>query len=109
MHEHLDVDGTVRLGLVGDLDMSVAHTLPKRLEEIKTTGHSVRLDLSRLRFIDSSGVQALLVAVTDARWTGWQLDVAPEISPAVARAAEIVGIAAVLWPPDRPPRVIPLG
>lgn len=102
MHEQHDDDGTVHLSLIGDLDVSVVKSLAARLEEIKTSGHPLRLDLSRLAFIDSSGVQALLGAVTDARLTGWQLDIAPEVGPAVARAAEIVGIAQVLWPPDAP-------
>jgi len=74
--------------------------LDTRPQELKGGGHPVRLDLSRLAFIDSSGVQAILVALADARWTGWQLEIAPEVSPSVARATQIVGIAQVLWPQD---------
>jgi hypothetical protein len=64
-----------------------------------------------LSFIDSSGIQAVLAALTDARWTGWQLEVAPKVSPTVERAANFVGIAQVLWPeeptPNRPAPRIP--
>jgi anti-anti-sigma factor len=98
MREDLDAGGTVRLTLLGDLDLTVADTLGTRLAELKTAGRPVRLDLSRLAFIDSTGIQALLVALTDARWTGWQLDVAQQVSPSVERAAQVVGIAQVLWP-----------
>ena len=66
-------------------------------------GRPVRLDLSELAFIDSSGIQAVIVALTDARWVGWRLEVAPGVSPSVERAAQIVGIAQVLWPADTPP------
>lgn len=102
MRERVEADGTLRLTLLGDLDVTVAERLRARLEELRAAGARVRLDLSQLVFIDSSGVQALLVALTDARSIGWQLEVAAEVSPTVARAAEIVGIAQALWPEGRP-------
>ena len=100
MRERLDADETLRLTLLGDLDLAVANRLTARLAELKAAGRAVRLDLSQLAFIDSTGVQALLIALTDARWIGWQLEVAPELSRSVERAAQIVGIAQVLWPQD---------
>lgn len=100
VREALDPDGTVRLTLVGDLDLAAADVLGARLAEPKTTGRPTRLDVPQLAFIDSAGIQALLVALTDARWDGWPLEVAPELSPSVQRAAEIVGIAQVLRPQD---------
>lgn len=101
MRERLDADETLRLTLLGDLDLAVADRLTARLAELKAAGRPVRLDLSQLVFIDSTGVQALLIALIDARWIGWQLEVAPEVSTSVERAAQIVGIAEVLWPQDR--------
>ena len=106
MHERLDRDGTLRLILVGDLDLSVAGTLSARLKELKAAGRPVRLDLSSLTFIDSSGLQALIVALVDARSIGWPLEIAPEVSPTVERAARVVGIAQVLWPQDQPETLI---
>ncbi len=100
MRERLDADGKLLVTLLGDLDLAVAEKLSGRLEELKVARRPVRLDLSQLTFIDSSGVQALLLALTDARWIGWQLEVAREVSPSVERAAQIVGIAQVLWPQD---------
>lgn len=100
IREELQGDETRRLILLGDLDLAVVETLGRRLSELKAAGRPVRLDLSRVAFIDSAGVQALLVALLDARWSGWPLDVARELSPSVERAAEIVGIAQVLWPKD---------
>jgi anti-anti-sigma factor len=100
LRETLDPDEAVRLTLVGDLDLAAADMLRPRLAELKMGGRRTRLDLSQLAFIDSAGIQALLVALADARWDGWSLEVAPELSPIVQRAAEIVGIAEVLWPED---------
>jgi anti-anti-sigma factor len=102
LNERRDPDGALRLTLVGDLDLPASETLTARLEELKATGRPARLDLSRLAFIDSSGLQALLLALTDARWIGWRLEVAPEVSPNVRRAAQIVGIGRVLWPEEQP-------
>jgi anti-anti-sigma factor len=100
--ERREADGMLRLILRGDLDLSVAESLSARLAELKATGRPVRLDLSQLAFIDSSGLQALIVALIDARSVGWRLEVASEISPTVERAARVVGIAQILWPDDRP-------
>ena len=101
--EHPELDGTLRLTLLGDVDVTAGEKLSARLAELKAFGQRVRIDLSRLTFIDSSEIRALLVALTDARWSGWQLEVAPEVSPGVERAAQIVGIAQVLWPRDSEP------
>jgi anti-anti-sigma factor len=103
IRETVDHDQALRLTLLGDLDLITAEALGARLDDLKSAGRPTRLDLSQLAFIDSSGIQALLLAVTGARWTGWQLEVAPEVSPTVERAAQIVGISQVLWPPDPDP------
>jgi anti-anti-sigma factor len=104
MDEHIEVDETLRLTLLGELDIGSADTLTARLAELKTDQRPVRLDLSKLVFIDSAGIQAVLVALTDARWHGWHLEVAREVSPTIERAAQIVGIAQVLWPEEPGPR-----
>ena len=82
MRQHLEADQSLRLLLLGDVDLAVAEILSTRLAELKTAGRPVRLDLSQLAFIDSSGVQALLVALTDPGWTGWQLEVVQRSAPA---------------------------
>jgi anti-anti-sigma factor len=103
LRERLDADATLRLTVLGDLDIAAVDTLTERLHELHATDHPVRIDLSRLGFIDSSGVQALIVALAEARSDGWQLEVAREVSHSVARAAQIVGIARALWPEDPDP------
>lgn len=104
IRERVDGDKSLRLILLGDLDFAVAEKLVERLRELKATGRPVRLDLSALAFIDSAGVQALLVALTDARWDRWRLEVARQISPSVERAVQIVGIERALWPEDPRPK-----
>ncbi len=98
VRETVDDDQALRLTLLGDLDLTAAEAFSTRLGELKRLGHPCRLDLSEVAFIDSSGIQALLLALTDARWNGWRLEVAPLVSSSVERAARITGIAQVLWP-----------
>jgi anti-anti-sigma factor len=100
MRERIETGDRLRLTILGDLDVASANAFTARLAELKTAGGPARLDLSQLAFIDSSGIQALLVALADARSTGWQLEVAREVSPVVQRAAQITGIAQILWPKD---------
>jgi anti-anti-sigma factor len=103
LRETTEENQVLRLTLLGDLDLTGAEALSTRLAALKAAGRPCRLDLSQLNFIDSSGIQALLLALTDARWNGWPLEVAPEVSPTVQRAAQIVGIAQVLWPSEPGP------
>jgi anti-anti-sigma factor len=98
LRETVEEGQAVRLTLLGDLDLTGAEAPNTRLGDLKAEGRPCRLDLSQLNFIDSSGIQALLLALTDVRWNGWSLEVAPEVSPTVQRAAQIVGIAQVLRP-----------
>ena len=100
VRETVDPDQTLRLTLLGELDLTATEEFSARLADLKASGRSTRLDLSQLAFIDSSGIQALLLALTDARWNGWLLEVAPEVSPSIERVAQIVGIAQILWPPQ---------
>ncbi|HYB26265.1 MAG TPA: STAS domain-containing protein [Solirubrobacteraceae bacterium] len=62
--------------------------------------HPVRLDLSQLEFIESSGVRAIVLGLKHARRDGAKLDVDRRVSSTVARMIEIMGIAVQLWPPD---------
>ena len=103
LRETVDDDQALRLTLLGDLDLTAAEAFSTRLGELKRVGHPCRLDLSEVAFIDSSGIQALLLALTDARWNGWPLEVAPVVSSSVERAARITGIAQVLWPSEPAP------
>jgi anti-anti-sigma factor len=103
MRERTEADKTVRLTLLGELDLASGDELAERLRQLRDSGQSVRVDLSKLAFIDSSGLGTLLRALTEARSDGWQLEVARQLSPRVERVAHIVGIARVLWPEEPEP------
>jgi anti-anti-sigma factor len=104
MQEHFERDGSLRLALLGELDVWVVEHLTGRLRELHKGGYPVRLDLERLEFIDSSGIRELINAVADSRRNGWRLDVLAPLTEAVARTIELVGAGPLIWPdaPDSP-------
>jgi anti-anti-sigma factor len=98
MRESHDDDGAVRLTLVGELDIAVADAVQERLRQHRDSGRPVRLDLSELEFIDSSGVQVVVLGLKHARRDGHELEVDRRISPSVERMVELMGIGPHLWP-----------
>lgn len=98
MRESVDDDGAVRLMLLGELDIAVADAVGERLRQYRDSGHPARLDLSQLEFIDSSGVQAVVLGLKHARRCGHELEVDRRISRSVERMVDIMGIGPHLWP-----------
>jgi anti-anti-sigma factor len=70
----------MRLALSGELDIATARRLRERLHQLKEAGSHVRLDLSRLQFIDSAGAHALAEALAESRADHWRLEVEPTMS-----------------------------
>jgi anti-sigma B factor antagonist len=98
IRESVDEDGAARMTLIGELDIAVADEVEERLRRLREAGRRVRLDLSQLDFIDSSGVRAIVLGLKHARQGGHELDVDRRISPTVQRMIDIMGIAPHLWP-----------
>jgi anti-anti-sigma factor len=96
--ERLDDDGVVRLALFGELDLSVSDEFRHRLGELRRGGLDVRLDLSQLDFIDSSGLRELIVAVSESRRDGWRLEVGTDVPRTVRRVIDLVGVGSYIWP-----------
>jgi len=98
IQETVDGDGAVRVALIGELDIAVSDAVEQRLRQLREDGRPVRLDLSRLDFIDSSGVQAVVLGIKHARRAGHELEVDPRVSPSVERLIDMMGIGPQLWP-----------
>jgi anti-anti-sigma factor len=79
--ESRDADGALRLTLLRELDLTVAPRLDARLAELRETSAQVRLDLSKLEFIDSSGIRVVTLAALDARRNGWWIAPASRSGP----------------------------
>ncbi len=100
--EGRDQDGVLRITLIGELDLVVADRLSARLDQLSSDRTRVRLDLSRVTFIDSSGIRVLIRAAQHAPRNGEHLiEFAPEVMQNVETVIGLVGAAPVLWPSGR--------
>ncbi|MGN6168378.1 MAG: STAS domain-containing protein [Solirubrobacteraceae bacterium] len=81
-----------RLCLEGELDLGSASVLQERLDMLRAETQWVRLDLSSLDFMDSSGIRLLVQAITDADQYGWSFEIAPELSPQVNDVLEMTSL-----------------
>ena|SRR5438874_26933 len=88
---HESHDGTfLRLSLTGELDLGSVPTLEDRLSSLRALKSPVRLDLSQLEFIDSTGLHLLVRTVGDAQIKGWQLQIERDVAPEVMRLFKLV-------------------
>lgn len=95
-------DGTLRVQLIGELDVAVAAVLFECLAALIEERRVFSLDLSQLRFIDGAGLQVLRRAVFEGRSGGRRLvTVERTLSPQVERLIELTGVAQALWPEAR--------
>lgn len=67
-------DGLVHIGLVGELDLSTVAKVQEELRRVEEPAPpTVVLDLSRLTFLDSTGLRAIVTADERAREGGRRL------------------------------------
>ena len=99
IRESIDGDGALRVALIGELDIAVADAVEQRLRQLRDDGRPARIDLSQLDFIDSSGVQSVVLGLRHARRSGHELEVDRHVSPTVERLIDMMGISSQLWPP----------
>lgn len=85
-------EGSVRIALEGELDYSSALTLDDELRRAEADPHAVLvLDLSELRFMDSTGLGIIACAYRRMHRAGRRLIVASP-TKAVKRILEITGM-----------------
>jgi anti-anti-sigma factor len=80
----------LRLSLTGELDRATAPQLESRLAGLRVRRSPVRLDLSKLQFIDSAGIHLLIQTIGEARIKHWELEIEPELTPQVLRVFRLV-------------------
>ena len=86
--------GSLRVIPAGELDIAAADSLRARLAE-RAASENLVLDLSRLDFMDTSGIQVVVEAYRAARDEGFDLCIVPAPQP-VQRVFEIAGLEEVL-------------
>ena len=82
----------LRLRLTGEFDIASVPVLEARLSRSRTSGVAVRLDLSKLDFIDSTGLHALIRAMNEASADGWRLEIDRDVAAQALRVFELTGV-----------------
>lgn len=81
----------------GELDLVTVPLLEQRLIQALPEGVTM-LDLSRVSFIDSTGIALLVSVSATARERGWRLELR-DPSPHVDRLIKLTGVAELLGSP----------
>jgi anti-sigma B factor antagonist len=84
--------GRVRMTVAGELDIATSPYLRAALMGELQAGHGVDLDLSGLRFMDSTGVSVLVRALNEFTAADRSLELSPELSSQVRRLLSMVGV-----------------
>lgn len=92
------------LRVAGELDLATAEELSSRLSEILTRARTVVLDLGELRFMDSTGLAAIIAALRQASDNGAELAIASPLPPQPQRLLELTGVVERLSFTASPPR-----
>jgi anti-sigma B factor antagonist len=95
IHESVREDGFC-LTVAGEVDLATAPALRERLRELRAEERPVRVDLSQVEFMDSSGLAVLVAATNEARANGWRFAVDPDVAPQVRRLFQIAGVEAFI-------------
>lgn len=89
------LDGAVCLSVAGDLDLAEVPSFLGYLNRASDRGSNVIVDLSRLRYIDSSGINTLLAVQKTFARAGRRIVLAA-VSPRMLRLFKIVSLEQVL-------------
>jgi anti-anti-sigma factor len=90
--------GFVQLTLEGELDMASLEVLTGAFEPLIRERRGMLLDLSRLEFVDITGLRAIMDELAGARDAGCPLVIRGELTQQVTRVIELAGAGAQLWP-----------
>ena len=93
LHAFEEDDQQIRLALSGEFDLSSALTFEEQLRRIEDTRRprTIVLDLTQLRFMDSTGVRLILSAHLRSLRDGWGLQIVAG-TDAVRRIFSLTGL-----------------
>jgi anti-anti-sigma factor len=85
------MDGVIHVTVSGELDIHTAPQLYDVLTEASADGDRLVLDLSDVRFIDSTGIRVLIVTWQESQRDGFSFQLTRGTDP-VMRAFELCGL-----------------
>ena len=89
-------EGSTRVRVRGELDLSTSPALGETLDREITDGKSVVLDLSGVTFIDAKGLGTLIGALRLCETNGGGFSVSRDLPAHVSRLFQITGLDALL-------------
>jgi anti-anti-sigma factor len=89
-------DGETLLALHGELDLTSAPALDRELGRAISDAQTIVVDLSALQFIDSTGLQSVVLAARQAREAERML-LFFRPSPKITRLLRLTGVEEILW------------
>jgi anti-anti-sigma factor len=97
--DHVVEDGRLTVRVSGDIDLATAEKLSESLEGAVSRVGEVRVDLSEVTFLDSTGIRSLVQAYRSAQSRGGALYVVGA-RQWVAKVLEVTGVGPLLAPPE---------
>ena len=85
-------DARARLTVAGELDLATAPRLAHALHAVLDAGHDVELELSGLRFIDSSGIRVLVHGWQSFADAGRTFVLRPPLPAQMRKVLEVAGL-----------------
>jgi anti-anti-sigma factor len=89
-------DDVVRVVVAGELDVGTEGRVLAAVRELRAAGRTVTFDLSRVTFIDCTGLRRLLEIQADADRDGWNVTFDPNVPAQVARVLDLTRRRAAL-------------
>jgi anti-sigma B factor antagonist len=86
----------VHVSVSGELDLATVPALEQRLDHLRAEKRVVRLDLSAVEYIDSTGVRLLVQVLTGQNPGDPAVEVEDSFTPHVRRVLELVGVDRLL-------------
>jgi anti-anti-sigma factor len=88
-------DGAICLRVAGELDLASVDTFRAHLRMAADGSHAILLDFGGLRYLDSTGINALLVAQKSLSLTGGRIALTG-VSPSVRRILSVLNLETVI-------------
>jgi len=96
--DHVPDGGRIIVKVAGDIDLATADKLAESLEEAVGQASEVRVDLSEVTFLDSTGIRSLVQAYRSSQSRGGVFYVVGA-RQWVAKVLDVTGVGPLLAPP----------
>lgn len=96
--DHVPGDDGITVKVAGDIDLATADKLAESLEEAVAQAQQVRVDLSEVTFLDSTGIRSLVQAYRSSQSRGGVFYVVGA-RQWVAKVLDVTGVGPLLAPP----------